>query len=486
MKIEFAHVDGIPILKFTNEEKLGKYSLHIWRISTNYKNDRVREHISGWQNKEIYTIKVLTPGKYFAKVFQPDNSRFETASIEITREDLLMYSNESSLIEISREWEKRSKDQYHVSKLVEQMYLIGQENIYKQILPYLTTDTKISIFSSYKTSSLSNCLFSMSFFDGKFKFPNFFGEKAANSGYLYSMSFRNYFDPISYAEFKEDDLLIIVEEEKSNEQSKIIDKAIKNKANVLFLSQIITRAYRRKYLINPIINSPAMNIYIELPTSRKIKNPSDSEKIAARTTISLIRKNAKKNIYPAAMGNMPDEYIQDVLHGWELNRKLGFDLLKDYYSEYANVKDGHRIIPSNGLNNVNNNGKVYFFGNSVIYGIGSDDENTLPSLFALKSNLITENLANFSMNDFVRGTNLLKQMSFCSDDVVIFGSHEVLEEDEQLLFDHYISMQKYFDHPRKFENDVFLDMTHLNKYGYEIMAEAVINEVDFNENKRSN
>ena len=44
-------------------------------------------------------------------------------------------------------------------------------------------------------------------------------------------------------------------------------------------------------------------------------------------------------------------------------------------------------------------------------------------------------------------------------------------------------MQKYFDHPREFENDVFLDMSHLNKYGYEIMAEALINEVNFYEDK---
>ncbi|KAA8432905.1 hypothetical protein FKV73_08275 [Weissella paramesenteroides] len=479
MKIEFKHVNGIPLLKFTNEENLTKYSLHIWRVSTNYKNDRIREHISGWQDKKTYMFKILTPGKYFAKVFQPDNSRFETDTIEITRDNLLLYSNEETLVEISSEWEKYSSNKYAVNKLIEQMYIIGQENIYKQISPFIKESTTISIFSSYKTSQLSDCIFSMSFFNGKFKFPKFFGERAANNGYSYSMSFRNYFDPVSYANFEKDDLLIIIEESKSKEQSEIINKAIKKEAKVIYLSQVISRAYKKKYLIDPIINSPAKNIYIELPTSRKIKNPSQSEKIAANTSISLVRKNAKHFVYPSALNNMSDEYIQNVLHGWDLSRNLGFDSLKDYQSTYANVKMGHRIIPKNGINNIKNNGKVYFFGNSVIYGIGSDDENTLPALFAKKTNLITKNLANFSMNDFVRGTNLIKKMSFCKDDVIIFGSHEILTEDEQFLFDNYISMQAHFDHPRKIEKDVFLDMTHLNRYGYEIMAEVLISEAKF-------
>ncbi|WP_404975211.1 hypothetical protein [Weissella paramesenteroides] len=479
MKIEFKHVNGVPTLKFTNNEKLRKYSLHIWRISTNYKNDRVREHISGWQNSDIYTLKVLTPGKYFAKVFQPDNSRFETDMIEITRENLLLYSNEESLIEISREWNKSSKDQYLVNKLIEQMYLIGKENIYNQIAPYLKKNTTISIFSSYKTSQLSNCIFSLSFFDGKFKTPKFFGEKAANNGYLFSMSFRNYFDPVSSAEFRKDDLLIVCEENKTNENSKIIKNAIANKANVLYLSKIIRRAYRKKYLIDPLLNSPAKTIYIELPTSKRIKLPTESENIASHTSIGMIRRAAKKGIYPKSLNGMSDEYIQDVLYGWDLEKKLGYDILKDHKSEFANVKNGHRIIPENGVNKINNNGKVYFFGNSVIYGIGSDDGNTLPSLFAKKMNLVTENKANFSMNDFVRGTNLVKNTYFSPDDVIIFGSHEILEKDEQSAFDKYINMQKYFDHPRKYEEEVFLDMTHLNKYGYEIMTDALMREVNF-------
>ena len=479
MKIDFKHINGVPVLKFTNDGKLNKYSLHIWRISDNYKNDRVREQISGWQDKEVYIFKVFVPGKYFAKVFQPDNSRFDTTTIEITRDDLLLYSNEKSLMEISKKWEENSSNQYSINKLIEQMYLIGQENIFKQISSYLNTNTTVSIFSSYRTSQLSNCIFSMSFFDGKFKIPKFFGEKAANNGYLYSMSFRNYFDPISYSNFKEDDLLIIVEEKKSNEQNEIIQKAVKNGAKVLYLSKIISKAYRRKYLIDPIINSQPKCIYIELPTSRRIKEPSEAEKVASQTPISLVRKNAQNFIYPLALDGMSDEYVKDVSHGWDLDRKLGFDVLKEYHSKYANVQEGHRVIPKNGLTNVKNNGKVYFFGNSVIYGIGSDDENTLPSLFAQKKNLVTKNVANFSMNDYVRGTNLVKTMDFQTDDVIIFGSHEILDKEEQSLFDGYVSMQRYFDHPRKFENDVFLDMTHLNKYGYEIMAEALINEVDF-------
>ena len=88
---------------------------------------------------------------------------------------------------------------------------------------------------------------------------------------------------------------------------------------------------------------------------------------------------------------------------------------------------------------------------------------------------ILENRANFSMNDYVRSTNLLKQIDISDEDIIVFGTHLALTVEQQnMLNGEYIDMQPYFERPHEM-GEVFLDMTHMNKVGYEKMASVVYN-----------
>ena len=258
----------------------------------------------------------------------------------------------------------------------------------------------------------------------------------------------------------------------------MIVKAKNANAKVVNITELIQNAFIDKYLLTPLYELPNKVVYINFPVAKNIENPSEREKNAATRTIGTLRNNLKEKKYPDIYENEDPEYIKDVLDGWKLNNHVGYDTLMDKHTKYVNITDGHREIKRNGKRFVGNQGKVLFFGNSVMYGIGSDDENTLPSLFAKYTDLYTENRANFSMNDFVRSSNLIKSMKFNDEDVIVIGLHLPLKANMKHKVNKYIDMQPYFNHPRMYDDEVFVDMTHLNKHGYKLMAETLIKNLE--------
>ncbi|UEG66979.1 hypothetical protein GZH44_00145 [Weissella hellenica] len=472
MEINFIN-NGTPILSFNNIKNFPKYSIHIWKISLNYKNDKTSVHISGWQSKDVYSFRLSEPGKYYATIFLPNNSKFNTRTIEITYDDLFKFSDQSEIKVLSDYLIKENKVAYDTQILLQKMFIVGSQKIQEHLSEYVKEGSELSIFSSESTVSISNAIFSMSFFENKINVPKFYSDKTVNKGYLYSMTFRSYLQPVEYATFKKDDVLLIVDSENSESKRSLIAKAKQANATILDIYELVHQAYIDKYLVTPLQQLNNKTIFINLPTSSKIKNPSDGEKRASKITIGTVRNNLRKKDYPDVLRQFDDEYITEVLDGWKLKNYTGYDKLVDSQSKYVNIVNGHRQIKINGQNFINSDGRVLFFGNSVIYGIGSDDDHTLPSLFAKKSNIHTENMANFSMNDFVRATNLIKQMNFRSNDIIVIGVHLPLDLKLQAKVDQYVDMQPYFDHPRLIDDDVFIDMTHMNKNGYEIMAHVL-------------
>lgn len=473
--VEFEYVNkGVPVLVFNNIENYEKYAIHIWKTSLEYKNDKTRVHISGWQSKKQYEYNLTKPGEYYCTIFLPNSKKINTNIIRITYEELFKFSDQSVVKSLSEGLISQNKLSHDAHILLQKMFIVGSDKILSEILTYMDGDSQLSIFSSEESVSISNALYSMSFFDGKLGTPKFYSDDTLNKGYLYSMTFRSYLGPVEYAKFKKNDVLIILDKNNSVSKDILIEKAKAAGAKILDIYKLVHEAYIDKYLITPLTELSNKVLFLNLPTATKIKNPSEGEVNASKHTIGVVRNNLQKNIYPEVLKQFNSEYIHDVLDGWNLEHHIGYDTLVESHKKYVNVVDGHRYIKNNGQNFINGNGRVLFFGNSVIYGIGSDDDHNLPSLFAKKSNIHTQNLANFSMNDFVRGINLIKQFEFTQNDVVVIGVHLPLSGKLKNKLDYYIDMQQYFDHPRIYDDDVFIDMTHLNMYGYEIMAQALI------------
>jgi len=66
----------------------------------------------------------------------------------------------------------------------------------------------------------------------------------------------------------------------------------------------------------------------------------------------------------------------------------------DYEGRYINIINGKRKTIN--LENANKDTFISFFGGSTIFGTGADDSNTIPSLFAKKSNYYTNNYGNLN------------------------------------------------------------------------------------------
>ena len=71
MQIKYIKEDGIPKLRFFNDEKLKKYSIHTWCIDDRYKNNCSRKDISGWVGSEIYDVEISNPGTYYGRILTP-------------------------------------------------------------------------------------------------------------------------------------------------------------------------------------------------------------------------------------------------------------------------------------------------------------------------------------------------------------------------------------------------------------------------------
>lgn len=477
MKLKYVN-NGTPKLRIINNEGVENFSIHVWKIDNNYKNNKIRLHMSGWQSSELYDFSLEEPGKYYAQIILTNGKRYNTNQVQISYAELFKSSDQADVDNASMYLTQKSKEEYKTQKLMQKMFIVGRNKILEVLNRHLAgPKTKISMFLSEETTPLANAIYSFSFFDGLLKKPEFYSEKSLNVGYLFSMSFRSYSRPVKYTSFQENDLLIVLDENNTEAKQIILNNAREANTKILTITDLIQEAYLDKFLITPLMELSNKTVYINLPTVRGISNPSEYEKVAVHRTIKEVRNNLSKGILPEIYKGMSYEYVSEVLNGWTLENHLGFDKLKDSEGKYVNITNGHRKINNNGQLFINKTGKVMFFGNSVIYGIGSDDDHNLPSLFAKMTNIATENMANFSMNDFVRATNLIKNTDFDSEDIVIIGVHQPLNKYFQKKVGNYVDMQPYFDHPRDFDNEFFVDMTHMTKDGYKIMAQVLASKL---------
>lgn len=460
-------------------------SIHLWHISGVNSKNKSRIYISGWTKLKQFVLDIDKSGDYYVHLFNKKNGKGKLSNV-ITVHESDLFANRSS----------ESIDQYLDDKghkiesneqLMQRMFIAGGEEIIYQ-LKQVVGSRKISIFAQdYASARIANMLFAQEFFDGRLKIENFLTFDRINMGYFISATYRKNYDPLDIYmdKLSSNDALIVINLDDIADKSKI--NLLKNRGvKIIDFSKVVYHSVINKVLVRPlqqVKESGNQVVYVRFPQSNKIKNKSDLEQIAAKTSIGKIRSEIKNGEYPAGLTSLDVsvDYMKQVIAGWKLvPQDAAYDLLEDKQEEFVNIQGGHRIIPAD--QNQKSERTIYLFGNSVMYGIGSDDRHTLPSLLAglLKNNefhYYVKNMANFSMNDYVRGTNLMKSIHFQKEDIIIFGSHESMSEDQQHIFGgEYIDMTKYFDRPHSM-GEVFLDMTHLNKNGYNKMAVELYNNL---------
>lgn len=488
IKIEF-YEDKLHINVKSNNDVI---SVHVWSIdSLNNKNES-RIYMSGWTKLKQMDLKIESSGTYYARLFNKKTGKsIISEKIYVPLSELLLGFSKKDLEKkydsLSINFEKKYDDLFKKAenneRLMQKMFIVGGTGIVQQ-LKLMAKNRKISLFAlDYHSIRIANMIFSQEFFDNRIKIENFFSKDRINTGYFISVSYRKKYEPLdsNIKNLSSDDILVLIDDKEKLETEQR-DLLIKNGVEIVSFTDIVNQSIINKVLVNPlkeVKDSGNQVIYVHFPTSKGIKNKSDMEKIAAKTSIKQIRNNIKNGIYPIGLKilNMDESYMEQVISGWTLNSN-SIDTLKNKKTKFVNIQDGHRVIPDD--QNQKSDRIIYLFGNSVMYGIGSDDRNNLPSLLSelLKNNQFNytvKNMANFSMNDYIKGTDLMKSINFKKEDIIIFGSHEPMSEIQKGIFGgEYIDMMKYFERPHDL-GEVFLDMTHLNKNGYSKMATELYN-----------
>lgn len=481
-------------IKLTNVEPSNEFSAYIWRIDDVHTKNKERVHISGWTKANILEINVTKPGNYYAQVFFKSGDSVVTNTISIDNRLYLIDDNEHKMMlqNLRVEFEKNSQ-------LMQKMYVAGSECIVKR-LTHLLQNKRLNVFAPDMDSMrIGNMIFASEFFNNDLRVNSLLGLDRTVIGYQISMSFRTQYDILTnfVDESDSEDMFLVVDTVPLNAKAKVqLKKAESKGAKVISLSDVVAQAFNERYIVQPLIDvakNGTTVVTVKFPRATDIINKSEEEEIAGKTTIAKIRTDLRNGIYPEILSNLDvdTEYMNEVMDGWALVPQEGaFDRLKDKSGKYVNIEDGHRIIPAmqkahsdkkTGLFSFKKKqtpGQVCFFGNSVMYGIGSDDNHTLPSLiaeYALSDgkNFDFENHANFSMNDYVRAGNLIKSMTFNENDVVVFGAHLKFEDDQiERMGGYFVDLQPAFERPHDL-GEVFIDMTHMNKNGYTHVANTV-------------
>lgn len=463
-------------------------STHIWRISDVNGKNKERIFMSGWTEVKQLSEQIFEPGIYYAEIIMKDTGNHVLSEkIDVSFNDIINNNYDEVALSLGR---KRIESNFY-SELMQKMFIAGSKYITLELNKHLGT-SQLNLFAENEdTMRIMNTIYSQDFFDGNITVNKFLGLDRAYIGYQVSTSFRAVYVSIQ-SEFKNlTDKDVVLYIPSINSKTKIVLEELKKRhIRTLNLVDIVQKAIENKVLLDPLAQLSSAGIqviYLNFPRAYDVKNKTENEEVASKTTIGNIRQLKKDKIYPLALKKVSDdqEYFDEVTDGWTLTPQKGsFDFLQDKTGKFVNIKGGHRVIPD--YLNSSDSKTMYFFGNSVMYGIGTDDENTLPSLIAkeiksrLKNLYHIKNMANFSMNDYVRGTNLIKSINFNNSDIVVFGAHLPLSKyQQQMIGGVYIDMQPYFDRPNGLD-EVFLDMTHLNAIGYKFMADIFLDVVESN------
>ncbi|MFL1695581.1 hypothetical protein ACJQWY_02030 [Weissella kandleri] len=469
MIIEYHIIDGVPTIQFKNDENLSRYFVHLWKKDDRYEKNTQRLAVSGWISGAGYNCKINTPGIYYGIYFDANKNKYVTGECEVTWESLLNNNLAKSI-------KNNSMNEYKSSLVLEKLSIVGTDYFVDFLINnYGVKNKRLNLyFNDYEFMKVANAISSMYFFNNKIEKPRLISNEVGHAGYLFSRTFEHrVYD--SRVQCDKNDYVLNIE----GMPNSIKDKFESNDARILNFDSLLQEAFVEKYLVDQLNSIKNKTIYIKFPVLKDVKNPSEIEKNRSNITIGKVRSEVKNNILPESLSRFNDDgdYAKNVMEGWRLDTTGDYDKMVDRELKYSNISDGYRVIPDNGKKLINGKGSFYFFGNSVMFGVGSDDAHTIPAYFAKKTNYSSKMRANFSMNDFVRGVSLMKGIDFKDDDVVVFGGHVVLSERQQKSIDMYIDMTDEFSRPHDY-GEIFTDMTHMNKVGYEIIADALIHSID--------
>jgi len=251
--------------------------------------------------------------------------------------------------------------------------------------------------------------------------------------------------------------------------------------NGVLLSELYQYSRQKRILFDNVINykkqvSPGLKVVVmSLPSLWYVRNRSEYENYL------LSRDKSKQNytepyVFPAL--GKDAEYAKDVDRGFNAFEKNGVYFLQDFTSKYANCTAGYRVttdLPDHA------DRTIYFFGNSVCFGMKSDDEHTIQSVVQREINKDPDvgsykvlNCGNGGHPNYSRMWKSIEYHRPGNDDVIfLMGWFSKLTRDvyqDRVIWLWPQVEEHIFDRPHLLGDYVYADPIHYTYIGYEALG----------------
>lgn len=207
---------------------------------------------------------------------------------------------------------------------------------------------------------------------------------------------------------------------------------------------------------------------LNMTRAYEVKNPSELEK-----SIILGKRNAAQ-IFQAIYyeRGFDKEYVDNIIKTMNIVHRGGVDFIADETSLYRKCSNGYRTttkVPSAFLNT------VYVFGNSVAFGVGTDDEHTIESTLQSCLNEYYKQNSPYAVLNCANGGGVNTQAQWksfkfhapSSGDIVVLcmGFGDLLQNVYQDKF-LWVDTAQLFARPHDL-GEIYYDNDHMNCFGYE-------------------
>ena len=215
---------------------------------------------------------------------------------------------------------------------------------------------------------------------------------------------------------------------------------------------------------------PKMKIaFFDMPAVYQIENASEYE-LALRNKAAINLLDKRKKLFWDL--GYSDKYIKEVMQRIMVTTKNNVDFCHDQEGEYVNVVNGYRVttdVP------VDFDNTIYMFGNSVCYGVGTDDEYTIASV--LQREMLKEkghnsyavlNCSNGGGLNYKQQCDSFKYHMPQDGDIVVFVMTDAGELLKDVYEKHFIWVdgKEVLNRPHDL-GEIFIDFNHVNAKGYE-------------------
>ncbi len=206
----------------------------------------------------------------------------------------------------------------------------------------------------------------------------------------------------------------------------------------------------------------------------EIDNPSENEINVKLKQANKLNGSQKQDIINKVYFDrgFDENYLNSVIRILKTVNNGGIDFMVDESGEYRNCVGGYRVtknIPDDFVNT------IYFFGNSVCFGLGTDDDYTIQSVLQRELNEHYNADSPYSVLNCANGggANAIAQAkSFdfhapVNGDMVVFcmGFGDLLKDvyKDKLL---WVDTRDVLNRPHDL-GEIFFDIDHMNRFGYE-------------------